>query len=231
MDKAEFDKFADEYASMLASSIKASGESPDFFSEYKIRDLAQYLARRGGKAAQLIDFGAGTGSSVPWLRKHLPNATFTCVDVSEKSLQLGRQRFPKEAHFVGFDGRILPFEHGSFDVAFSACVFHHIEHALHVPLLCELRRVLRPGGLLAIFEHNPFNLLTVHTVRTCQFDENAVLIRAAEMVHRVQKAGFIDIDRHYRIFFPGPLRGLRPLERWLRWCPLGAQYSVFARAP
>jgi len=81
MDKAEFDKFADEYASMLASSIKASGESPDFFSEYKIRDLAQYLARRGCKAAQLIDFGAGTGSSVPWFRKHLPNNTLTCVDV------------------------------------------------------------------------------------------------------------------------------------------------------
>ena len=40
MDKAEFDKFADEYRSLHAANIAISGEGPNYFAEYKIKDLA-----------------------------------------------------------------------------------------------------------------------------------------------------------------------------------------------
>ena len=41
-DQAEFDKFADDFAyrAMRTDNISASGESPDFFDEYKIKDAA-----------------------------------------------------------------------------------------------------------------------------------------------------------------------------------------------
>jgi hypothetical protein len=49
VEEAEFDKFAAEYRSLHAASIKASGESPEYFAEYKIVDVAAELARaRGG---------------------------------------------------------------------------------------------------------------------------------------------------------------------------------------
>ena len=99
----------------------------------------------------------------------------------------------------------------------------------HVPLLSELRRVLLPGGMLFVFEHNPLNPLTVRAVRTCEFDENARLIDTRSMRGRLAEAGFDDIALRYRIFFPGFLRRLRPLEAGLAWCPLGAQYSVSGR--
>jgi len=231
MDEAEFDRFADEYRSVHAVNIAISGESPDYFAEYKIKDLAiEYFAIRGGNndAPALLDFGAGIGTSVPFFRKYLPRAQLTCLDVSTKSLEVGQSRFPGEARFVHFDGTRIPFPDASFDIAFAACVFHHIDHDEHVALLKEFRRILVPNGIAFVFEHNPYNPLTVHVVNTCPFDENARLIAAAAMRKCINVAGFSKAQIRYRLFFPRVLRALRPLEKWMTWFPLGAQYYVLA---
>jgi SAM-dependent methyltransferase len=229
MKQSEFDKFAHEYAELHRANVAASGEDPEFFAEYKIRDLRDLCAAPGssGPPRRILDFGAGIGASVAPIRQFFPRAQLTCVDVSVASLRIAAQRFPGEADFVAFDGGRLPFADGSFDCVFSACVFHHIEPALHVGLLAELRRVLRPGGLIMIFEHNPLNPLTVQAVRTCPFDKNAILMRAATLKARLVQAGFAGAAARYRLFFPRALSVLRPFEQWLKWLPLGAQYYVF----
>lgn len=231
MEETEFDKFAAEYREIHAANIKASGESPEYFAEYKVVDIARELAGAGAPAtARVLDFGAGVGYSVPHFRKHLPQAAITCLDVSRRSLAAGAARYANDATFRHFDGVTIPYEDGSFDVALASCVFHHIAHERHVALLAELRRVLAPGAALFVFEHNPLNPLTRHAVNTCAFDENAQLIGAPTMRGRVRAAGFAHAAVKYRIFFPARLRALRSLERRLTWLPLGAQYYVFARA-
>jgi SAM-dependent methyltransferase len=231
VEEAEFDKFAAEYRTLHAESIKASGESPEYFAEYKIVDVAAELARaRGGvvERAAVLDFGAGVGYSVPFFGRHMPRARVTCLDVSQKSLDLGAAKHGSVADFRHFDGKRIPYADGTFDVALASCVFHHIPHSEHVELLAEIRRVLTPNGLLLVFEHNPLNPLTRHAVNTCIFDENAVLIGAPTMRRRALAAGFAAADVSYRIFFPHWARGLRPIEKWLTWLPLGAQYYVRA---
>jgi ubiquinone/menaquinone biosynthesis C-methylase UbiE len=231
MDEAEFDKFAAEYRTMHAANIKLSGEDPEYFAEYKIIDIASETARLapGVSHPRVLDFGAGVGYSVPFFARHMPGARVTCLDVSQKSLEVGSRRYPEQAEFKHFDGAAIPYDPATFDVALASCVFHHIPEVEHVPLLGEIRRVLKPGGVLFVFEHNPLNPLTRHAVDTCPFDENAVLIRAASMLRRVRGAGFPDASAKYRIFFPHILRALRPLERRLTWLPLGAQYYVLGR--
>jgi SAM-dependent methyltransferase len=231
MNEAEFDKFAAEYRSMHAASITASGEAPEYFAEYKIVDIATEVARlgAGSQPARVLDFGAGVGYSVPFFARHLPAARVTCLDVSQKSLDIGAHQHPGRADFTHFDGASIPYDPGSFDVALASCVFHHIPHAEHVALLGEIRRVLKPGGLLFVFEHNPLNPLTRHAVNTCAFDENAVLIGAPAMRSRALAAGFARARVKYRIFFPHFLKALRPLEPHMTWLPLGAQYYVLAQ--
>jgi len=228
MNRAEFDRFADEYRAMHAANISASGEQPEFFAEYKVRDVAIAVAAESCPRTirNILDFGAGIGNSVPFWRKYFPAARPTCVDVSSKSLELGCHRLRANADFVQFDGKVLPFGGASFDIAFAACVFHHIDAAVHVSLLRELRRVLKPDGTIWVFEHNPYNPLTVKAVRDCPFDENACLIEAREMRRRMILAGYSRPRVRYRIFFPSALRGLRRLEPALARLPLGAQYSV-----
>lgn len=230
MDETEFDRFAEEYRQLHSHNIKASGEGPEFFAEYKVRDTAQLMRRSGLTGnARILDFGSGVGNSIPHFRRYVPDCELVCLDVSKKSLRFAEERFPNEARFVNFDGIHMPFPDGHFDVIFSACVFHHIAHAEHPGLLREWHRLLRPGGMAIIFEHNPMNPLTVRAVNTCAFDENAVLLHARQLVANMMTAGFATPLRHYRIFFPGALRFLRVLEPYLVWLPLGAQYYVAAR--
>ena len=233
MEEAEFDKFADEYADMHAANIRISGETPDFFAAYKISDVRREVGAAGGSTDELtiVDLGSGVGNSIPHFRHDFPSATLRCLDVSERSLKIAENRYPNSAEFIHFDGRRMPIEDESADVGFAACVFHHIDHALHLPLLEEFNRVLKPGGRLFIFEHNPLNPLTVHAVNTCPFDENAKLIYGSAMKTRFRQAGFADVRLKYRLFFPNILSFLRPLESLLVSVPLGAQYYVSGRKP
>ena len=228
MLKAEFDKFAEEYHDIHKNNIKLSGETPEFFAEYKISDVFQLFSRAKQAPKEILDFGAGIGTSVPYFRKFFPDASLTCLDVSEKSLHVGRTRFPDLANFQAFDGIRIPSLDDSFDLVFAACVFHHIPESLHSALLKEWQRVLKPGGKAVIFEHNPLNPLTRHAVNTCPFDENAVLIHGPVLRRRMKQAGFQNTGLRYRLFIPGALSALRPLEQWMCWCPLGAQYFVYS---
>jgi ubiquinone/menaquinone biosynthesis C-methylase UbiE len=230
MNLAEFDQFADEYHALVDRSIRASGEAPEYFAQYKVNDV-HALWRRESAAhpnPTILDFGCGVANSLPHFRRTFPASRILCLDVSPRSLNIASQRFPGMAEYVCFDGATMPVASSSVDIVFAACVFHHIDHAEHVPILCEFRRILRPGGLACVFEHNPFNPLTRHAVNTCPFDAHARLITARQMKRRCRAAGFTAAAARYRIFFPGALRLLRPLERVLTWCPIGAQYCVVA---
>jgi ubiquinone/menaquinone biosynthesis C-methylase UbiE len=231
VDEAEFDKFVDEYHSLHAANIAVSGEEPEYFAEYKVRDLArEYDARcRGGRRPpSILDFGSGLGASVPFIREHLPDAQITCLDVSAKSIAIGESRWCDFAQFVLFDGVHIPLPDSSVDIVFAGCVFHHIDDQDHIILLREFHRVLVPKGMVFIFEHNPYNPLTVHAVSTCPFDKNAKLIPALRMRDRLRTASFAKAKIRYRVFFPRQLSPLRPLEKWLTWAPFGAQYYVSA---
>lgn len=228
MLEAEFDQFASEYHQQHAASIRLSGETPDFFAKYKIDDVAAVLASAGVKPRRILDFGGGVGNSLSYLKAAFPESEIVLLDPSSQSLDIAEKRFPGQAHFQQFDGRTIPYDDGHFDLVFVACVFHHIPGNLHLGLLQEISRVLTKGGNFFLFEHNPWNPLTLHAVRNCPFDENAVLIKAKDMRAEIADAGLSRSRVVYRIFFPRLLARLRSLERYFARIPIGAQYYVHA---
>lgn len=231
MKREEFDRFADEYTALHANNVRASGEDPAFFAEYKVLDLHRLAVHTDAldrmRAGVILDFGGGVGNSTGFLAREFPGALLLNVDVSLRSLRVARGRNAHGAQ-VAFDGATLPLASGSVDAAMCACVFHHISADEHVAKLAELHRVLKPAGLLMVYEHNPLNPLTRRAVDTCPFDENAQLVDARSMRARFLKAGFGSATIRYRLFFPHVARRLRQLERYLYWLPAGAQYLVYA---
>lgn len=109
----------------------------------------------------IMDFGCSSGRV---LRNFLPEMgehgwTLTGVDVSARRIEWMRRNFPPEFQvYTGSVLPILPFESNSFDVIYGLSVFTHLKFLWDMWLL-ELRRVLKPGGLLiqSIHTENAWN--------------------------------------------------------------------------
>jgi ubiquinone/menaquinone biosynthesis C-methylase UbiE len=226
-----FDDVARDYDATVQRAIGASGESVQFFADLKARLMAQAVAT--GAPRTILDFGCGIGNTTRALSRAFPAAHITGFDVSAESVCVAEGLSREVSHRIHFrsaaDNR-LPFADASFDAAFTACVFHHIDDGERVHWAGELRRVLSPGAPLFLFEHNPFNPLTVRVVRNVPFDEGVVLLRPAYARAMLERAGFVTTAPWFYFFFPAFLRMLRRLERHLRWLPLGGQYFVIGRS-
>lgn len=223
--KAEFDLLAEEYTSNIQAAISITGESPNFFSEYKVADCLEKLNSLGLPFNTILDFGSGIGNSIPFFRKYFPKSNLLCAEISKRSIEISKNRFPGSEIYCLIDDK-LPIAPDSVDVIFSACVFHHIPIREHLFWLSELLRVLKPGGILFIYEHNPLNPLTLRAVKKSPIDINAKLISANELIDEVIVAGFSRPTMVYKLFFPRWFSKLRFLERYLGQIFLGAQYRV-----
>jgi SAM-dependent methyltransferase len=228
MSQPEFDRYAESYQRLHAENIRISGEAPDYFARYKAEHVGR-LAARQLPVNRILDFGCGIGNATPFLRKYFPDCEITGTDVSPASLDIARENAGSAAKFLVMSEDSVPVEDGHFGLAFVSCVLHHAPADRHESMLREIRRVLAPGALLAIYEHNPWNPLTVRAVKACEFDENAVLIPAPRMRQTVTVAAFNRPRTSYIVFYPNFLRFLRWSEPMLSRLPLGAQYCVSAR--
>ena len=227
--RPEFDRFAHHYRSMHKDSIQIGGEEPEYYASYK----AKHAARRHGASSKprtLLDFGCGIGGMTRHLANAFPGTELIGVDVSSESIAIAREAHGNAARFMPIEGNRLPMEDASVDAAIAACVFHHIPPEARLSWTRELRRVVRPGGHLFIYEHNPLNPLTRKVVRDCVFDADAILLPQGETRALLQDAGFSEVENDYIVFFPHGLGVLRPLEQWLSALPLGAQYATWGRA-
>jgi SAM-dependent methyltransferase len=226
-----FDDHAAEYNATVQRAIGAAGESVEFFAELRAR-LIDGVMDSTNDGLSMLDFGCGIGNMTRAVAKRFPRGQFVGTDLSDQSLAKAR-RLTNEPDRIRFTATLpdrIPFEDGTFDVAFTSGVFHHIEPAARLHWAKELRRVLKPGGRFFLFEHNPLNPLTVRVVRSIPFDRGVVLLGAAYTVRLLQDAGFTASTPHYYFFFPRFLRALRPIEHLLSRVPFGAQYFVVGRS-
>ncbi len=225
--RAQFDDHAQSYDDDLQQGLRLSGESPDYFARGRAQAVARYAASAGLRTGTVVEFGCGIGNNVPFLRSTLNCSRFIGLDVSPAAIDVARRRYGDRDTTFALVEEYL--EHADADVVFINGVLHHVPAGRHMIEIGHLHALLRPGGLLALFENNPLNPGTHLVMRRIPFDREAVMINPYRMRAMVTNAGFVGAQIRFHFIFPRLLCFLRRSERRLERLPLGAQYCVLAR--
>jgi len=134
-----------------------------------LKRLRADLFARLPAGARLLEVGAGTGANFPFYPR---GAEGVGVEPSREMVARASMRAerPAAVRLVRAEAERLPFADGAFDAAFATLVFCSV--AAPAAAFAELRRVVRPGGTVALLEHvrppgplgylfDALNLLTV----------------------------------------------------------------------
>jgi SAM-dependent methyltransferase len=225
----DFDAYRDDYREAVERSIGFARTEMDFFTRAKVRELLELSGRHVGDPRRLsfLDVGCGPGETDRLLEGRV--AGLAGVDVAAQMVDAASERNPWAQYRHVEAGQPLPYEAGTFDVCFAVCVLHHVPLPERRALVQQMARVTRPDGMVAVFEHNPWNPLTRRAVTRCEFDEDAVLLSRREAERLLRDSGLGEPEGRYILFFTSDSAPFRWIERRLRKVPLGAQYVVCAR--
>jgi SAM-dependent methyltransferase len=223
----EFDLFAGDYDTALGKGLALSGEDRDFFARGRMHWLARRLAHLDESPAAALDFGCGTGGATPHFFDVLGVEHLTGLDVSGESVAVAERTFGSpSARYFRCDDYVAASD---VDLVFTNGVFHHITPAQRPPALKQIHDALRPGGLFAFWENNPWNPGTRLIMSRIPFDRDAQMVWPGQARRLLRETGFTILLTDFAFIFPHLLRWLRPLERRLCKLPLGGQYLILAR--
>jgi SAM-dependent methyltransferase len=224
-----FDRHGESYRDAVERSIAFSGAGLDVFTRAKARKLLRLAARHVGDPRRLsfLDVGCGPGETDRFLEGQV--RAMSGVDASTAMVEAAQRRNPWAAYRTADRDGDLPFPTAEFDVSFAICVLHHVRRPQRAALVAEMARVTRPDGLVAIFEHNPWNPLTRKVVAGCEFDRDAVLLPRRESARLLRGSGLADVGGCYIVFFTRESPRLQRVERLLGRLPLGAQHVAWGR--
>lgn len=171
-----------------------------------VRVLERSLPASTG-ALEILDFGCGTGAFLSVLARF---GRVSAVDGDESAVAFCHRRGHRDVRHVPV-ATPLPFADDSFDLVTALDVIEHIEEegaALH-----ELRRVLRPAGLL---------LLTVPAFEVLWGDQDEIShhfrrYTDASLRRALQAAGFVvERSSYFNTLLFAPIAALRMLRRAVR---------------
>jgi len=126
---------------------------------------------------RVLDFGCGCGRTLRWLMESYPATHFYGADVYADAIDWCARNLPDGAFVNSKPEPPLPFESSYFDVVYCFSVFTHLDERMQDMWLIEIKRILKPGGIV---------ILTVHGDRAaCTLDEEAAgILKGTGFVHQ-----------------------------------------------
>ncbi len=210
--QALYDDVAEEYDHVFAPHV-----------------LRHYLDKRLGVIREIVpggrvlDVGCGTGA----LAAHVSGAGYVVVGVDASPGMLSQAAAGSLAGVYAAFSTALPFPDGSFSLAYTVATLHHLETPERVAAtIAEMARVVRRGGHVLLWDHNPLNPYWPIIMRRVPQDSGSErLVSLGEILADVRVAGLRTVAaRRLGLvpdFTPANLMPLvRGLERVVETTPL-----------
>ncbi|WP_446830407.1 class I SAM-dependent methyltransferase [Candidatus Foliamicus sp.] len=108
-----------------------------------------------GEVRRILDLACSVGQSTTALKQRFPEAEVIGIDHSEPMLRCAHRRAVELGVDVCFSQRLVEntgYADNRFDIVFAFILFHEIPIRIIHETLDEVRRVLRPGGVFAVFD-------------------------------------------------------------------------------
>lgn len=106
---------------------------------------------------RILDIGCGSGYLTFPIAKMNQDAQVIGLDIVTNTLKQNEERAEADGlcnlKFVSYDGMTFPFKDASFDLVVSRYALHHFPEI--EKSMCEVARVLKPGGRLFISDPRP----------------------------------------------------------------------------
>jgi ubiquinone/menaquinone biosynthesis C-methylase UbiE len=221
----DFDQYRETYDQAVNRAIAFSGLTVDKFTAAKANDLIQLIESHfeAPKDITVLDVGCGIGNYHPQLVSEV--GSVIGIDVSQACIERARTRNPSVTYDT-YEGEQLPYADNSFSLAYCVCVVHHVPPASWQRFVNELARVVKPGGMVVVYEHNPWHPLTRKVVSDCAFDRDAVLIAMPRMRDLLHNAGCQNVSTKSILTLPPGHAIFERLDALFSRLPFGSQYRA-----
>ncbi|MFZ1379779.1 MAG: bifunctional demethylmenaquinone methyltransferase/2-methoxy-6-polyprenyl-1,4-benzoquinol methylase UbiE [Saprospiraceae bacterium] len=168
----------------------------DFLNRFLSLGIDQYWRKKtlqelcsGRVNAKVLDIATGTGDLAIMLSSKDPKVKIIGADISEKMLEIGRQKIQKakleeQIEFVKADSEALPFQDEQFDGVMVAFGVRNYEDLLQG--LTEMKRVLKPGGKMVVLEFSRPRIFPIKQI--FQFYFRFILPLIGKVVSKDQRA-------------------------------------------
>ncbi len=126
-----------------------------------------------GSVRRILDLACSVGQGATALKRRFPQAEVIGIDHSEPMLRWAHRRAVELGVDVCFSQRLVEetgYGDHCFDIVFSFILFHEIPVRIIHETLEEVRRVLRPGGIFAVYDFVMANRMTASQLYHRHFD-------------------------------------------------------------
>lgn len=141
-----------------------------------------------GPGQVILDVGSGTGVLIPFILQAGPPTRLVALDTAAAMIeQLRKKQFPPVVEIVQGDIQQAPFADATFDRILANAVFPHLDRPDLA--LRQMRRILRPDGILAISHPRGRRWVNAHH-RTHAAIAQDILPPGAVLARRLASLGF-----------------------------------------